>query len=152
MKRSSSPSSSRPASRASSAPVNRLIVATVLLLAFAGAIGLGTVWLRHQISEVARTNKQMQARTAEVERRINESVAQIASATSPRALDALNASLQLGLIRPLEQQIFRVDATDEMLLANSNASAEQFRRLTVPTVQLPQPSLLAPSVLATVQR
>lgn len=150
MKRSTSSSS---ATRASSAPVNRLIVATVLLLAFAGGIGLGTVWLRHQISEVARANKQVQARIAEVERRTNETVALIAAATNPRVLHSQNAKFGLGLGSPAESQIFRVDTTDEMLLANNNASAAQFRRLANPaTAAGPQPALLIQPVVATLQR
>lgn len=142
MKRSSSSSSRSPA------PVNRLMVATVVLLAFAGAVGLGTVWLRHQISEVARANKQVQARTAEVERRTAETVAQIATATNPRVLHAQNATRRLGLISPLESQILRVEVSDEMLMASNTASAEQFRRL-ARGADAATPTLYVSPVLAT---
>lgn len=151
MKRSSSSSSS--ASRASSAPVNRLIVATVALLAFAGAIGLGTVWLRHQISEVARANKQVQARIAETERRTNETETLIAAAANQKVLNANNVKFRLGLVIPSETQIYRVDASDAMLLANNNASAEQYRRTINPvSAAQPLPLLVAPRVVATLQR
>lgn len=139
-------------SRPSSAPVNRLMLATVLLLAFAGTIGLATVWLRHQISEVARANKQVQARTAEVERRIAETNAQIASALNPQVLISQNARLHLGLVSPAEEQIVRVDLDVETLLADNRAYAERFRRLNVGTLVPTNSTRVTAPFIATVPR
>jgi hypothetical protein len=98
-------------------PLNRLLLATLLLLAFAGSIGLAFVWLRHQISEVARANMQFQTRTVEVERRIAEANAQIAAAHNPQVLLRQNVELNLGLAAPRERQVVRVDDEVAVLLA-----------------------------------
>lgn len=117
--------------RSSALPYHRLLFATLALLALAGTIGVATVWLRHQISEVARSNKEIQARTAEVERRIAETNAQIAAALDPGVLRQLNVNLKLGLASPVEAQINRIDVDLPTLLAENRASASVFRRITV---------------------
>ncbi len=106
----------RPSKKAAS-PVNRLLLATILLLAFAGSIGLGTVWLRHEISEVAESNKQMQQRIVEVQRRTAETNAEIAAALNPEVLLGQNSSLRLGLAMPREHQIVPVSESVEVRLA-----------------------------------
>ncbi len=106
----------RPTKKAAS-PVNRLLLATILLLAFAGSIGLGTVWLRHEISDVAEANKQMQQRIVEVQRRTAETNAEIAAALNPEVLLGQNSSLRLGLAMPREHQIVPVSEPVEVRLA-----------------------------------
>lgn len=113
MKRSTQP----PAS-----PVNRLFLATLLLLAFAGSIGFATVWLRHEISAVAQSNKQVQARIVEVQRRTAETNAEIAGALNPEVLLGQNDLLRLGLAMPREHQIVSVvDAVEVRLAAKRNS-------------------------------
>lgn len=108
MKRKSKPAAS---------PVNRLLLATILLLAFAGSIGLATVWLRHEISEVAQSNKKMQQRIVEVQRRTAETNAEIAAALNPEVLLTQNSSLKLGLEMPRDHQIVSVIEPVEARLA-----------------------------------
>lgn len=132
--------------RPSPSPVNRLLLATVALLALAGSIGVATVWLRHQISEVARANKQIQARTAEVERRINETNAQVAAARNPQTLLEQNRRMGLRLASPVEAQLVRVDADIPSLLAANQAGAIEFRRLTVRIPSL-SPEPLVPAAV-----
>jgi len=103
--------------KAAASPVNRLLLAIILLLAFAGSIGLATVWLRHQISEVAQTNKQMQQRIVEVQRRTAETNAEIAAALNPEGLLTQNSALKLGLEMPREHQIVSVVEPVEVRLA-----------------------------------
>jgi cell division protein FtsB len=110
----------RPTKTAS--PVNRLFLATILLLAFAGSIGLATVWLRHQISAVAQSHKQLQARIVEVQRRTAETNAEIAGALNPEVLLSQNSTLRLGLAMPREHQIVSVaDAVEVRLAAKRNS-------------------------------
>ena len=123
MKRKSKPAAS---------PVNRLLLATILLLAFAGSIGLSTVWLRHQISEVAQSNKQMQQRIVEVQRRSAETNAEIAAALNPEVLLGQNTSLRLGLERPRDYQIVSVAEAVELRLA-SKQNADRFATTLVST-------------------
>ena len=114
-------------SASSTSSLNRLLLATLLLFAFAGSIGLAFVWLRHQISEVARANMQFQARTIEVERRIAEANAQIAAAHNPQVLLRQNVDLRLGLAAPREQQIVRVaDEVEVRLAAKRNSELYSF--------------------------
>ena len=104
-------------SSAAASPLNRLLFATILMLAFAGSIGLATVWLRHQISAVAQDNKRNQTAIVDVQRRTAEVNAEIAAAVNPEVLLRQNASLHLGLEMPRDHQIVRVDASPEVLLA-----------------------------------
>lgn len=103
--------------KSAASPVNRLLLATILLLAFAGSIGLATVWLRHQISEVAQSTKQMEGRLTEVHRRSAETNAEIAAALNPEMLLGQNTSLRLGLAMPRDYQIVSVAEPVEIRLA-----------------------------------
>ncbi len=103
--------------KVAASPVNRLLLATILLLAFAGSIGLATVWLRHQISEVAQANKQMQQRIVEVQRRTAETNAEIAAALNPEVLLTQPSALRHGLEMPREHQIVSVAEPVEVRLA-----------------------------------
>ena len=48
--------------------VNQLLVYTLVMICFSGSIGLGTVWLRHQISITANNTKRLEQRIVESER------------------------------------------------------------------------------------
>jgi hypothetical protein len=86
-----------------------------LVAIFGGAsIGLGTVWMRHQISMVANTNKVLEATIAGLERRIEEADAAIASEQDPDVLIRKNDFWKLGLVAPAETQVRRV-AEDPVL-------------------------------------
>ena len=110
---------------------NRLIIATVMLLLFAGSIGLATVWLRHQVSEVATSNQGAQTRIVELERRIAEANAQVAAGLSPDVLLRQNTRLRLGLTAPRDNQIIRVDEEVEIRLA-SKRNAELYTTSVIP--------------------
>jgi Pyruvate/2-oxoacid:ferredoxin oxidoreductase gamma subunit len=110
---------------------NRLLVATVMLLVFAGSIGLATVWLRHQVSEVAASHQSAQVRIADIDRRIAEVNAQIAANLSPDVLLRQNTRLSLGLAAPRDTQIVRVDEEVEIRLA-SKRNAELYTTTLIP--------------------
>ncbi len=61
----------------SQAFVNQLLVYTLVMICFSGSIGLGTVWLRHQISITANNTKQLEQRIIESERHLAELNTQI---------------------------------------------------------------------------
>jgi len=85
--------------------VNHVLVAVLLTIGFGGSVGLGTVWLRHQISVVADNNRDLEQRRHDIERRIDDVTAQVESALSPDTLRSLNQSMQLGLIELSQSQI-----------------------------------------------
>ena len=101
--------------------VNQLLVYTLVMICFSGSVGLGTVWLRHQISVTANSTKAIETRLTEIERRIAETSALIAAEQSPDQLEQKNALFALGLVRPSEQQTVRVNESPEQrLLARRN--------------------------------
>jgi len=98
---------------AASAFINQLLAYTLVMLAFTGSIGFGTVWLRHEISLTANRNKTLQAHVDEVQRRIDQLTAEIAAARTPDALIRLDETLRLGLDTPRPEQIEYVAAGAE---------------------------------------
>lgn len=90
--------------------VNQLLVYTLVMICFTGSIGLGTVWLRNQMAQTANSVKSFEARTAEVERRLAETSAMIATEQSPDALIRRNSEWHLGLTAPdFRTQIVRIN-------------------------------------------
>ena len=100
--------------------VNQVLIGTLMMICFTGSLGLGTVWLRHQISLEANHNKQLMARLAEVSRHIDETTAAIAAEQSPDALMRRNTEWHLGLVPPREPQVVRVPADVEQRLSAKN--------------------------------
>ncbi len=100
--------------------LNRLLVITILFLVFAGSIGFATVWLRHQISVAANNNKMIELRLTDLQRRVSEVNAQVAVAVSMENLLSKNDDLNLGLMRPLEDQVVRIHEDVEMRLAKKS--------------------------------
>jgi hypothetical protein len=111
--------------------VNRLIALTLLLLVFAGSLGLGAVWFRQEISQNANRSRALENKLADVERRLDEVNAQVAAAVNPDTLLRQNGGMRLGLAAPREIQVVRVAGSAELRLASKrNAevfSAEGFR-------------------------
>lgn len=97
--------------------INQLLVYTLVMICFSGSVGLGTVWLRHQISVSANQTKSANAQIVEIERRLAEVTARIAGEQSVSELQRKNAEFALGLVRPQEAQIVRVSESPEERLA-----------------------------------
>lgn len=97
--------------------VNRLIGLTLLLLVFAGSLGLGAVWFRQEISQTANRSRSLEGKLADVERRLDEINAQVAAAVNPDALLRQNEVMRLGLAAPREIQVVRVAGSAELRLA-----------------------------------
>jgi predicted NBD/HSP70 family sugar kinase len=102
---------------AANAFINQVLVYTLVMLVFTGSIGFGTVWLRHEISLAANRNKNLRTHLAEVQRHLDQLIAEIAAAQSPDALIRLDSSMRLGLDMPRQEQIQRVPGDVEQQLA-----------------------------------
>lgn len=86
----------------SQAFANQVLVCLLVTFCFSGSIGLGTVWMRHQISLTANANRLLELRIAEVDRHLAETAAVIETEQSSEMLRARNVSLGLGLTKPQE--------------------------------------------------
>lgn len=81
----------------SQAFVNQLLVCLLVTMAVGGSLGLGTVWVRHQISLTAKANRALLAEITEVNRRSDDIEAQIRSEQRPELMRQLNLEFRLGL-------------------------------------------------------
>ncbi len=106
--------------------VNRAILLTLALLVFSGSLGLGAVWMRQGISQAANESRSIQVKIADLERRLDEVNAEVATATNPKALLMQNGTMRLGLVKPREIQVQRVNVSPELRLAEKR-NREIFR-------------------------
>jgi len=81
-----------------SAFANQLLLCALVTLCTGGSIGLGTVWMRHQISVTAKVNRELGAEIARLERLFDEQKTIIETEQAPDKLRSLNTALQLGLV------------------------------------------------------
>jgi hypothetical protein len=112
--------------------VNQFVIYTLLTICFTGSIGLGTVWMRHQISITANANKVLEARLAELKRHLAETNTAIEIQQSPAVLRQRNVSMNLGLILPEVQSVtesptLRLVAKSSRALINDRAVPVTFR-------------------------
>ena len=114
--------------------LNRVLLWSFMLLVYAGAIGFGTVWLRHQIAISANENKVIERRIVEIERVLSQVNSELAVALSPDYLIARNRELDLRLARPVETQIVRIRDDVEMRLVIKR-NEELFSSVDRPVVQ-----------------
>ncbi len=80
--------------------VSQFVIFTLVTICFGGSVGLGTVWMRHQISLTANANKALESRLAELKRHLAETATAIETQQSPAVLMQRNASMNLGLVSP----------------------------------------------------
>ena len=91
-----------------SAFVNQLLVCLLVTIGVGGSIGVGTVWMRHQISATARVNRELAAELARLERLIDEKKTIIETEQAPGKLRGLNVAMQLGLVPMNEITVLHV--------------------------------------------
>ena len=92
----------------SQAFVNQLLVCLLVTMTFGGTLGLGTVWMRHQISVTAKANRALLAEITEVNRRSDDIEAHIRSEQRPELLRQLNLEFRLGLAPMNEVEVVHV--------------------------------------------
>lgn len=97
--------------------VNKIVILALCLLVFSGTLGLGAVWVRQEIYSTANRSRVVQLQVAEVERRLDEVNAEVATALNPGVLLRQNEVMRLGLVAPREVQVVRVDESPELRLA-----------------------------------
>ncbi len=97
----------------SQAFVNQLLIYTLVTICLSGSVGLASVWMQQQIATASNSIKQLETRTAEIERRRGELNVEIASEQSPAKLEQRNKAWALGLVQPTEQQIERISESPE---------------------------------------
>jgi hypothetical protein len=97
--------------------VNQFLIYTLIMIGFTGSIGLGTVWMRHQISLTANSAKQLDARIADVERQLGEATTAAETERDATVLLRRNTEWRLGLVPPSQTQIVRVAQDPVMSLA-----------------------------------
>jgi hypothetical protein len=108
----------------SAAFVNQLLVCLLVTIGFGGSIGLGTVWMRHQISVTANANRALAAEFSRVERLIDEKKTVIETEQAPDKLRMLNVAMHLGLVPFSEVPVTHVpDNTTERLVRRAAALA-----------------------------
>ena len=98
--------------------VNQFMVYALVAICGSASIGLGTVWMRHQISIAANANKVLEASIADLDRRIEETDASIAAEQDPAVLNRRNAEWHLGLVAPEEIHVHRFPDDPVLRLAN----------------------------------
>lgn len=98
--------------------VNQFMVYALVAICTSASIGIGTVWMRHQISLAANENKVLEASIADVERRIEETDASISAEQDPAVLNRRNTEWQLGLVPPGETQVRRISEDPVIRLAS----------------------------------
>jgi hypothetical protein len=96
--------------------INQLLVYTLVMICFSGSIGLGTVWMRHQISLTANAARILDARIAAIERHLTEATAAAETERDTNVLLRRNAEWNLGLVPPNQAQIVHVQEDPVMLL------------------------------------
>lgn len=113
---------------------NQLLVCLLVTLGFGGSIGLGTVWMRHQISITANHNRELAARIASLERRIAETTTEIEGEQGSEVLRRRNAEFHLGLAPASDQQVVRVTEED-MVRHTAMRNRDFFKDTAVPAVK-----------------
>ena len=102
--------------------VNQLLVCLLVSFGFGGSIGLGTVWMRHQITVLAKSNRALQAGIDEVKRRHDATATVVESEQSLPALTRRNTGWHLGLAPATDAQVVRVTEDPVMRLARRRDS------------------------------
>jgi hypothetical protein len=97
--------------------VNQMLIYTLVMICFGGTVGLGTVWMRHQISVTANETKVLDARIAEVERHLAETTTTIETERDTQVLLRRNAEWHLGLVAPTREQVTYIPEDSALRLA-----------------------------------
>jgi hypothetical protein len=97
--------------------VNQFLVWLLVTLCIGGSVGLGSVWMRHQISATANANRILEARIADVQRRLDETTTAIEGEQGSDVLRRRNADWRLGLLPATDAQVVRVTEDPVMRLA-----------------------------------
>lgn len=87
--------------------VNRIVLCSLALMAYCGALGLCAVLQRHQVASTADNVRKQEIDIAKTERMLAETTAEISAASQPEALMKRSTAMGLGLGMPRETQVIR---------------------------------------------
>ncbi len=107
-----------PAPASSRAFVNSLLVYSLVAIGCTGTVGLGMVWSRNAISELAQANKAITTQIAVLDRQSQETSAEIAAHLDPVALLQTNAEWHLGLVSPAPDHLHYLTQDAQIYLAS----------------------------------
>lgn len=109
--------------KTSHAFVNQIVVYLLVTIFCSGSIGIGTVWMRQQISRTANTNRRLEASLKEINRRIDGTTAFIAAEQTQEVLLRRNTEWNLGLVPVSDAQVMHVaDDTVGRMVSRANRS------------------------------
>lgn len=101
--------------------VNQFLVGLLVTIGLGGTVGLGTVWMRHQVSLVAESNAALQKEIVDVERRVANTRALVEEAQSQEVLARQNEAMHLGLVELNPAQVVAVNEDPiQLLVAHAN--------------------------------
>ena len=105
---------------------NPLVICLLVSIAFGSAIGLGTVWMRYQISHVADGNRILRGKIDALERQIAEKTTVVESEQTPEQLRRRNVAFQLSLTAVSDGQVSHIPENPIERMAR-RANTELFR-------------------------
>jgi len=85
--------------------VNHLVMYSLATIVIGGGMGLGSVWMRHQISLTANTNRILETQIAEVRRHSEEIRTAVAEEQDITVLKRRNEEWHLGLVPQSQEQV-----------------------------------------------
>ena len=97
--------------------INQLLACLIVTFCVSGSVGLGMVWMHHQIAVMANANKTLELSIAKVERQLDEIAPLIETAQSSDVLRQLNHDMRLGMVQPQQENIVRITWDPERRLA-----------------------------------
>ena len=106
--------------------VNKFIALSLVFLLFSGTLGLGAVWVRQEIFSAANRSRVIELQVADVERKLDEVGARIATAEGVAALLERNDTLALGLHRASREQVVRLDRDPVLALTTKRGREAYF--------------------------
>jgi hypothetical protein len=120
----------------SQAFVNQVVAWLLVTISFGGSIGLGTVWMRQQISRTANANRVLSAQIEEIKRRIDETSALLEAEQSLETLRRRNVEWNLGLVQVSDAQVEHITGDPVERMAARANRALFLTDAPVPRVQL----------------
>lgn len=85
--------------------VNPLLLCTLVGLGATGGVGVGAVWLQHQISVTANENKAIETKITALERESEQLTMEIGEETDNSVLLSRNDQWHLGLAAPAQDRL-----------------------------------------------
>lgn len=78
--------------------VNQFVILALVTIFCGGSVGLGMVWMRHQISTTANRNRLLAAEFDRVQKLVREKATEVETEQRPEILRQRNAEMRLGLV------------------------------------------------------